>query len=77
MSYNLAGLQAAGFEKHGIAADPEWSTPFGMIRADPTGFRPKATSPAVGHGKTLTYAQDFAGSALPTTAAWDIGAFQQ
>jgi hypothetical protein len=76
-SYTLATLQAAGYEMHGIVADPQWSVPYATIGANPAGFKPQATSPAVGHGKTLGYAQDFAGHALPANAPWDIGAFQQ
>jgi len=76
-SYTLATLQAAGYEAHGIVADPQWSTPYASIVGDPTGFKPLPTSPAVGHGKTLSYTQDFAGDPLPTGAPWDIGAFQQ
>ncbi len=76
-SYTLAALQAAGYETHGIVADPQWSVPYAMIGASPAGFEPLATSPAVGHGKTLAYTQDFAGHTLPVNAPWDMGAFQQ
>jgi len=76
MSYDLAGLQAAGYEKHGIVADPQWSVPYAMIAADPTGFRPKSSSPALSHGQALMYTQDFAGDPLPASGPWDIGAFQ-
>jgi parallel beta-helix repeat protein len=76
-SYDLAGLQAAGYEKHGIVADPMWSVPYASIAADPTGFKPVATSPAKDSGKMLTYTQDFAGVAIPEGAGPDIGAFEQ
>jgi hypothetical protein len=76
-SYALAALQAAGYEAHGIAADPQWSVPFASIASDPAGFKPKATSPARDHGKTLNYTQDFAGIAIPQGGAPDIGAFEQ
>src|SRR5580658_5580973 len=77
MSYTLAGLQAAGYEVHGIVADPQWSVPFANIASNPFGFKPMVTSPARDHGKTLTYTQDFAGVAIPQGVAPDIGAFEQ
>jgi hypothetical protein len=76
-SYGLAALQAAGFEKHGIAADPLWSVPYASISADPSGFKPTAASPARDHGTMLTYTKDFAGVAIPEGAGPDIGAFEQ
>jgi hypothetical protein len=76
-SYSLATLQAAGYETHGIAADPQWSVAFGSIGANPFGFKPKPTSPAKDHGKMLTYTQDFAGTPIPQGAGPDIGAFEQ
>jgi hypothetical protein len=75
--YDLAGLQAGGYETHGIVADPKWSVPYAMISIDPLAFVPQSTSPAIGHGKVLTYTQDFAGNPLPKSGSWDIGAFQQ
>jgi hypothetical protein len=76
-SYALAGLQVAGYELHGVVADPQWSVPFADIGANPLGFRPLPTSPAREHGKMLTYTQDFAGASIPQGVAPDIGAFQQ
>jgi hypothetical protein len=76
-SYGLGALQAAGYEVHGIAADPQWSVPLANIAGDPAGFKPKATSPARDHGKTLSYTQDFAGVAIPQGGAADMGAFEQ
>jgi hypothetical protein len=76
-AYDLATLQAAGYETHGIAADPQWSVPFASIGADPSGFEPKATSPAKDHGKLLSYTSDFAGTAIPEGAGPDIGAYEQ
>jgi hypothetical protein len=77
MSYTLAGLQAAGYERHGIVADPQWSVPFANIGGTVSGFKPAGTSPAKDHGKMLTYTQDLAGASIPQGAAPDIGAFEQ
>ena len=76
-AYDLPTLQAAGYETHGIAADPQWSAPFASIGADPSGFKPKASSPAKDHGKLLSYTSDFAGTAIPQGAGADIGAYEQ
>jgi hypothetical protein len=76
-SYSLTTLQKAGYEPHGIAADPQWSIPFSSIAGNPFGFKPQPTSPAKDHGKMLTYTQDFAGTAIPQGAGPDIGAFEQ
>jgi hypothetical protein len=76
-SYSLATLQAAGYETHGVAADPMWSVPFASIAADPIGFEPLSSSAARGHGKPLSYTQDFAGTPIPRGVAPDIGAYQQ
>jgi hypothetical protein len=76
-SYALAGLQGLGYEMHGAYADPQWSVPFANIVSDPTGFKPKPTSPAKDHGRMLTYTQDFAGTMIPQGAGPDIGAFEQ
>jgi len=73
----LAELQAAGFEKHGIFADPELSAPFKSIDIDATGFKPKATSPAKDKGTLLEYTEDFSGAKIPQGAGPDIGAFEQ
>jgi len=77
MELDLAGLQGQGFEKHGYAADPEWSVPFASIAGDPTGFLPKKTSVAVDHGTMLAYVADYAGHAIPEGKGPDIGAFEQ
>jgi hypothetical protein len=76
-SYALAGLQAAGYEVHGIVANPQWSVPFASISSNPLGFKPLPTSPAKDHGKMLTYTQDFAGVTIPQGAGPDIGAYEQ
>ena len=73
----LADLQAAGYEKHGIVADPQFGTPFKNISTDPTGFKPMATSPAKDSGKMLMYTEDFVGTTIPQGAGPDIGAFEQ
>jgi hypothetical protein len=77
MALDLAGLQAQGFEAHGIVADPQWSMPFASIVADPSGFKPLHTSPAVDHGKLLSYTVDYAGTPIPQGAGPDIGAYEQ
>ncbi len=74
---NLAGMQAQGFEKHGLYGDPMWSAPFASINTDPSGFKPKAASPAVDHGVDLSFTEDYAGTAIPQGASPDIGAFEQ
>ena len=76
-SYDLAGLQGLGYEKHGIVADPVWSAAFKSIDTDPTGFKPAAGSPAKDKGATLAYPEDFAGTPIPQGAGPDIGAFEQ
>jgi hypothetical protein len=76
-SYTLATLQAAGYETHGIAADPRWSVPFANIAADPSGFKPQPSSPAKDRGKMLSYTQDFSDMPIPEGAGPDIGAFEQ
>lgn len=76
--YDLAGLRtAASLELHGIYGDPEFSVNPAMIDADPTGFAPKATSPAIDHGIDRGYTSDFSGAAIPQGSAPDIGAFER
>ncbi len=70
-------MQAQGFEAHGIVADPQWSMPFASIIADPSGFKPPHSSPAVDHGKLLSYTVDYAGTSIPQGAGPDIGAYEQ
>jgi Right handed beta helix region len=77
MAYTLSSLQAAGYEQHGINADPQWSVPFANISSDPTGFKPMPSSPAKDKGKMLSYTVDFAGVSIPQGAGPDIGAFEQ
>jgi hypothetical protein len=77
MPLDLAGLQGQGFEAHGLYGDPMWSAPFASIDSDPTGFIPKAGSPAIDHGTQLSYTTDFAGGAIPQGGGPDIGAFEQ
>jgi hypothetical protein len=76
-SLDLAGMQAQGFEAHGIYGDPLWSAPFATIHGDATAFKPKSGSPAIDHGATLPYPEDYAGTAIPQGAGPDIGAFEQ
>jgi hypothetical protein len=77
MSLDLAGMQAQGFEQHGLYGDPLWAAPFATIHGDATAFKPMHASPAVDHGATLTYAVDYAGAAIPEGAGPDIGTFEQ
>ena len=74
---SLSGMQAQGFEKHGIYGDPLWSVAFASISSDPLGFKPKKGSPAIDHGTMLSYTQDFAGTTIPQGAGPDIGAYEQ
>ncbi len=74
---DLAGVQAQGFEAHGLYGDPLWSAPFATLHGDATAFKPKTGSPAIDHGATLAYTQDYAGTAIPQGAGPDIGAFEQ
>ena len=77
-SYDLAGLQmSTSLEKHGLYGDPMFSTDPKMIDSDPTGFAPKAGSPAVDHGTDAGYSKDFSGTPIPQGAAPDIGAFER
>ena len=51
--------------------------PFATIHADATAFKPKTGSPAIDHGATLPYTQDYAGTTIPQGKGPDIGAFEQ
>lgn len=76
--YDVSQLQAStAFEQHGVYGDPQFSVDPKTIDADPAGFAPKATSPAVDHGSDRGYKTDFSGNAIPAGAAPDIGAFEQ
>jgi len=76
-SYLLPALQtASGNEQHGIDGDPLFSVAPAMIDSDPTGFAPKAGSPAIDHGTDLGFKSDFSGNPIPSGAAADIGAFE-
>ncbi len=74
---DLAGMQAQGFEKHGLYGDPLWAAPFAGIHGDAAAFKPMSGSPAIDHGTKLTYSQDYAGTAIPQGGGPDIGAFEQ
>jgi Right handed beta helix region len=75
--YDLASLQAqTQLEHHGLYGDPQFSVDPKNIDSDPSGFAPKATSPAIDHGVDLGFTQDFAGKPIPAGAAPDIGAFE-
>jgi hypothetical protein len=47
------------------------------IDSDAGGFKPMKGSPAIDHGKMLTYTTDYAGTTIPQGAGPDIGAFEQ
>jgi hypothetical protein len=76
MELDLAGIQKQGFEKHSYYANPQWSAPFASIAKDPSGFKPMKGSVALGHGVSLGYADDFAGTPYPSGKAPDIGAYE-
>ena len=70
-------MQGMGFETHGLYGDPLWSTAFASIASDASGFKPMKGSPAIDHGKMLTYMTDYAGTMIPEGVGPDIGAFEQ
>ena len=77
-TYTFAELQAmTSQEQHGLYGDPAFSADPATIDMDPSGFAPKASSPAVDHGTGAGYATDFAGNAIPAGAAPDIGPFER
>lgn len=76
--YDFATLQSAtSLEAHGVFADPQFSVDPSTIDTDPTGFMPKATSPAIDHGSDRGYTSDFSGNPVPAGTAPDIGAFER
>jgi hypothetical protein len=76
-NYDLAGLQAGpGLEAHGLYGDPAFTVDPATIDADPAGFAPQASSPAIDHGTDAGYTVDFAGNPIPAGAGPDIGAFE-
>jgi hypothetical protein len=77
LELGLAGMQGMGFETHGLYGDPLWSTAFASIASDASGFKPMKGSPAIDHGKMLTYMTDYAGTMIPEGVGPDIGAFEQ
>jgi hypothetical protein len=77
LQLGLSGMQAKGFETHGLYGDPLWSTPFASIASDASGFKPMTGSPAIDHGKMLGYTADYAGTPIPRGAGPDMGAFEQ
>jgi hypothetical protein len=64
-------------EAHGQTGDPMFTVAPASITGDPSGFLPRASSPAIDHGVSDGDAQDFAGNPIPTGAAPDIGAFER
>jgi len=77
MSLDLTGMQAQGFEKHGLYGDPLWSVAFASISTNPSGFEPNKGSPAIDHGTMLSYTVDYAGTTIPQGGGPDIGAYEQ
>jgi Right handed beta helix region len=77
LSLDLAGMQAHGFEAHGLYGDPLWSGVFANIVDDALAFKPQKGSPAIDHGVLLSYTQDYAGQPIPQGKGPDIGAFEQ
>jgi hypothetical protein len=78
--HDLASLQATTpLEAHGIYGDPLFTVDPKTIDSDPTGFAPKAASPAIDHGTDAGYGYtiDFAGKPVPAGTAADIGAFER
>jgi hypothetical protein len=75
--YDLSTLRSStALEQHGLYGDPLFSVAPASIDGDPSGFAPRATSPAVDHGVALGYPLDFLGKPIPAGAAPDIGAFE-
>lgn len=75
--YDLSTLQAqTSLEQHGLYGEPQFSVDPKSIDSDPTGFAPKASSPAIDHGVDLGFKQDFLDKPIPAGAAPDIGAFE-
>jgi hypothetical protein len=75
--YDLAGLQAAtAHEAHGLYGDPAYSADPTTIDTDPSGFAPKASSPAIDRGMDLGFAKDYLGKPIPAGAAPDMGPFE-
>ena len=78
----LPALQAAGYEAHGIYADPMLVTPTGKIvfftSSSQNNVNLTAASPAIRAGVNLSayFSTDKAGYPRPATGAWDIGAYQ-
>jgi Right handed beta helix region len=76
-TYDFAKLKAmTQLEQHGAYADPQFRVDPKIIDSDPTGFAPKASSPAVDHGNDQGFVNDFSGNPVPKGGAPDIGAFE-
>ncbi len=66
-----AQWQAAGYDAHGVNADPKFVNPAGHD------FHLQASSPATDHGVTLSnVTTDYAGTPRPQGSAYDIGAYE-
>ena len=77
---NWAAWQAAGFDTHGIHADPMFVNP--TDSGSGANLYLQSGSPAIGAGINLTSLGiaalnvDAAGNTRPSTGAWDIGAYE-
>jgi hypothetical protein len=76
--YDFADLMSMTTnEAHGLYGNPQFSIDPTTISSDPSGYAPKASSPAVDHGTDLGFAQDYAGNPVPAGAAPDIGPYER
>ena len=77
-SYDFADLRSmTPDEAHGLSGDPQFSVDPTTIALDPSGYAPKASSPALNHGTDLGFTQDFAGNPVPAGTAPDIGPYER
>jgi hypothetical protein len=77
-SYDFADLRSmTPNEAHGVSGDPQFSVDPTTIALDPSGYAPKASSPALDHGTDLGFTQDFAGNPVPAGAGPDIGPYER
>jgi Ca2+-binding RTX toxin-like protein len=68
---NWAGWQALGYDAHGVNADPKFTNLSG------NDLTLTSASPAIDHGATLAeVTTDYAGTARPQGAGYDIGAYE-
>jgi parallel beta-helix repeat protein len=65
-----AQWQSAGFDAHGVNADPKF------VNAAAHNFRLQSGSPAIDRGSTVAVTDDYAGVLRPQGSAFDIGAYE-